>query len=35
MQIRSEKNDLERKGQEIQQTGDKVEKDVNDLGSKI
>ncbi len=35
MQIRSEKNELERKGQEIQQTSDKVERDVNDLGSKI
>lgn len=35
MQIRNEKNDLERKGQEIQQTGENVEREVNDLSNKI
>lgn len=35
MQIRNEKNDLERKGQEIQQSGDHIEREVNDLSNKI
>lgn len=35
MQIRNEKNELERRGMDVAQHHDKVEKDLNDMGAKI
>lgn len=35
MQIRNEKNDLERRGQDVQQTAERAEKELQDMNAKI
>lgn len=35
MQIRNEKNELERRGQDVQQVAEQAEKELDDMGAKI
>lgn len=35
MQVRNEKNELERRGQEVAQTNEQADKELNDMNTKI